>query len=91
MTVRSAKYRRLCLLAVIGVGAGALAALSPHGALAAAESSDTAAPSKPLTHATESLETCMRKWDAGTHMTKEAWRESCLRIKREREQYVKER
>lgn len=50
-----------------------------------------AADSKPLTHATEPLETCMAKWDPGTHMTKEAWRQSCLRIKEEREKYVRDR
>ncbi len=50
---------------------------------------DAAQPEKPVTHATESLETCMRKWDPGTHMTKDAWRETCLRIKNEREPYVK--
>ena len=46
---------------------------------------------KPVTHATESVEACMAKWDPGTHMTKAAWRQSCLRIKKEREPYVRDR
>ena len=36
----------------------------------------------------EPLESCMDRWDAGTHMTKEAWRQSCQRIRAEREPYV---
>jgi hypothetical protein len=61
----------------------------------AAEPSDTpdaasqpAAQERPYTHATESIEACMAKWDAGTHMSKEQWRETCQRIKEEREPYV---
>jgi hypothetical protein len=37
----------------------------------------------------EPLESCMNRWDPGTHMTKEAWRQSCQRIRAEREPYVK--
>jgi hypothetical protein len=37
----------------------------------------------------EPLESCMDRWDPGTHMTKEAWRTSCQRIRAEREPYVK--
>ena len=37
----------------------------------------------------ESIETCMQRWDADTHMTKDAWRETCKRIKKEREPYAK--
>jgi hypothetical protein len=36
----------------------------------------------------ESLESCMKRWDPGTHMTKEAWRQTCLRVRSEREPYV---
>ena len=36
----------------------------------------------------ESLETCMARWDADTHMTKDAWRETCKRLKKEREPYA---
>ena len=39
----------------------------------------------------EPLESCMNRWDPGTHMTKEAWRESCKRITEERGPYVKNR
>ena len=40
-------------------------------------------------HATESLDACMRKWDPGTHMSREAWRASCERIKNERAPLVR--
>lgn len=39
----------------------------------------------------ESLESCMKRWDPGTHMTKEAWRQTCLRVRSEREPYVPKR
>lgn len=60
-------------------------------ASAADPPADAAADTKPLTHATEPIETCMAKWDPGTHMTKEEWRQSCLRLKEEREKYVRDR
>ncbi len=41
--------------------------------------------------ATETIESCMKSWDPGTHMTKEAWRTTCERIKAERLPYVKKR
>ncbi len=41
--------------------------------------------------ATQSMETCMNSWDPGTHMTVDAWRESCKRITQERGPYVKNR
>jgi len=74
-------------------------AFAAHGAgiAIAAETGNAGArdvaaePDKPVTHATESVEACMAKWDSGTHMTKEAWRQSCLRIKQEREPYVRNR
>jgi hypothetical protein len=76
------------LIAVIG-----LAQVAP-----AAEPSDTpdaasqsATQERPYTHATESIDACMAKWDPGTHMTKEQWRETCQRIKDEREPYVRGR
>ena len=40
-------------------------------------------------HATETLDACMRKWDPGTHMSREAWRASCERIRNERAPLVK--
>lgn len=39
----------------------------------------------------EPLESCMKRWDPGTHMTKEAWRASCQRITEERGPYVQGR
>lgn len=39
----------------------------------------------------EPLESCMKRWDPGTHMTKDAWRKSCQRITEERAPYVKGR
>lgn len=39
----------------------------------------------------ERIESCMQRWDPGTHMTKEAWRASCERIREEREPYVPKR
>jgi hypothetical protein len=41
--------------------------------------------------ATQSLEACMKNWDPGTHMSKDAWRQSCKRITEERLPYVKVR
>jgi hypothetical protein len=41
--------------------------------------------------ATETIDSCMKSWDPGTHMPKEAWRTTCERIKSERLPYVKKR
>jgi hypothetical protein len=41
--------------------------------------------------ATETIESCMKSWDPGTHMSKEAWRTTCERIKAERLPYVKKK
>ena len=77
------------LLAVIGLAQIALAA-EPSDTPDAA--SQPAAQERPYTtHATESIEACMAKWDPGTHMSKEQWRETCQRIKDEREPYVRGR
>ena len=43
------------------------------------------------TLATQALETCMKNWDPGTHMTRDEWRQSCKRITEERLPYVKGR
>ncbi len=54
----------------------------------------TPAPDKPSDGeyiGTETLDACMARWDAGTHMTRDAWRQSCERIQRERAPYVKSR
>ena len=42
-------------------------------------------------HGTEPIDACIAKWDPGTHMSKAAWRESCQRIKSEREPYLRNR
>ena len=54
----------------------------------------TPAPDKPSDGeyiGTETLDACIARWDAGTHMTRDAWRQSCERIQRERAPYVKGR
>ncbi len=58
---------------------------------AAAPEAPTAAESthEPAYIGNEPLKSCMKRWDPGTHMTKEAWRTSCQRIRAEREPYVK--
>lgn len=67
-------------------------ALPMQGAAAVEQTSPSASDnSNPGYHATESIDACMRKWDPGTHMSREAWRDSCNRIKNERERYVKDR
>jgi hypothetical protein len=76
-----------------------LGAVSTPSKLAAEEPSRgtkdaTPAPAKPATDAyigTETLEACMARWDEGTHMTRDAWRQSCERIQRERAPYAKSR
>ena len=35
--------------------------------------------------ATESVAICMEAWDRATHMTKDDWRRTCIRMKKERE------
>lgn len=49
-----------------------------------------AADDQPMYLGTESLESCMSRWDPGTNMTKEEWRESCKRVSEERGTYLKE-
>ena len=39
--------------------------------------------------ATEPLESCVARWDPGTHMTKDAWRETCKRVSDERSDYLR--
>ena len=39
----------------------------------------------------EPIETCMQRWDADTHMTKDEWRATCVRMKKEREPPIKDR
>ncbi|MDP1909507.1 MAG: hypothetical protein Q8K85_14500 [Hyphomicrobium sp.] len=88
-----ADHRFTRALASIAVVASAALALAGGIAIAGDTGAGEKAvePTKPVTHATESIEACMAKWDPGTHMTKEAWRQTCLRIKEEREPYVRDR
>lgn len=76
------------LLAVIGLAQIASTAEQSDTPNA---SSQPATQERPNTHATEPIEACMAKWDPGTHMSKEQWRETCQRIKEEREPYVRDR
>jgi hypothetical protein len=39
--------------------------------------------------ATEPLESCVARWDRGTHMTKDEWRETCRRVSDERSDYLR--
>ncbi len=57
---------------------------------ASAEDKPAAAGERPMYLGTEPLESCVSRWDPGTHMTKEAWRESCKRISDERGTYLKQ-
>jgi hypothetical protein len=72
---------------------GAVSAPSKLAAEEPSQGTNDATP-KPATDAyigTETLEACMARWDEGTHMTRDAWRQSCDRIQRERAPYVKSR
>jgi hypothetical protein len=40
--------------------------------------------------ATEPLESCVARWDAGTHMSKAKWRETCKRVSEERSDYLRQ-
>jgi hypothetical protein len=39
--------------------------------------------------ATESLQSCIARWDAGTHMSKAQWRETCQRVSNERGEFLR--
>ena len=52
-------------------------------------SADSGKPQDRVYLGNEPLESCMKRWDADTHMTKDAWRASCRRISEERAPYVK--
>jgi hypothetical protein len=54
-----------------------------------AEDKPSADTKEPAYLATEPLESCVNRWDAGTHMSKEQWRETCKRISEERGTYLK--
>ena len=40
--------------------------------------------------AEEPIESCIARWDAGTHMTKAQWRQVCKRVNEERLEYLRE-
>ena len=75
---------RLVLLPVL---AAALAVSLP----AAAEDAPPAAAEERMYLGLEPLETCLKRWDPDTNMSKEEWRASCERISNERGKYIKER
>jgi hypothetical protein len=70
--------RKILLLALLGT----LALAAP------ASAEDTRAEDERYL-ATEPLESCVARWDPGTHMTKEAWRETCRRVSDERSDYLR--
>ena len=94
----------MALLAV-GAGSGSVAASricapAPHGQVILVGDTSSGSKAESTTPeeggqerylATQTMETCMNSWDPGTHMTKEAWRASCERIKQERLPYVQKR
>jgi hypothetical protein len=38
---------------------------------------------------TEPVESCVARWDPGTHMTKSEWEDTCKRISEERGEYLR--
>jgi hypothetical protein len=71
-------------------------ALAMTGTNASAETADknnSEAPAAPVAGnayiGNEPIEECMKRWDADTHMSKEDWRRTCERIRKEREPYAK--
>jgi|EndMetStandDraft_8_1072994.scaffolds.fasta_scaffold107756_3 hypothetical protein len=95
----------LMALLAVGAGSGSVVALpfgvqAPDGQIilvgetSPSSQAETASPDEGGQErylATQSMEACMNSWDPGTHMTKEAWRTSCERIKQERLPYVQKR
>jgi hypothetical protein len=45
---------------------------------------------KPMYLGTEPVESCIKRWDPGTHMTKLEWEDACRRISEERGTYLRE-
>jgi hypothetical protein len=50
---------------------------------------DAAKEDQPLYLGTEPVESCIKRWDPGTHMTKSEWETACRRISEERGNYLK--
>jgi hypothetical protein len=44
---------------------------------------------QPLHLGTEPVESCVARWDPGTHMTKSEWEDTCKRISEERGEYLR--
>ena len=40
--------------------------------------------------AEEPIESCIARWDAGTHMSKAQWRQVCKRVNEERLEFLRE-
>ena len=40
-------------------------------------------------HGSERLTDCLKRWDAGSHLTKTQWRRTCERVRTERQPYLK--
>jgi hypothetical protein len=72
--------RLMCLLIAAGVALSAPALAKDESAATGAGTGDGEEPYL----ATETLAKCITRWDPATHMSKEAWRESCKRISAER-------
>jgi hypothetical protein len=92
----------LLALSEVGAHAALWPGDHPHRSPGLRMAAEDAPPSEATTPGTEEqkgrgylgnepLESCMNRWDPGTHMTKDAWRESCKRITQERGPYVKGR
>lgn len=76
----------LFLIAIVTVSLGSGATLaqtvggsSPSAAVSASSQSPTRAQARQLTHE-GAVTDCMRMWDSGTHMTKQAWLRTCKRV-----------
>jgi len=56
---------------------------------ASAETKKSVDENPPVHHGGESVADCLKRWDAGTHMTKTQWRRTCERVRAERLPYLK--
>jgi hypothetical protein len=75
---------KFCLIAA-GVALSAQAMAEDKSAATGAGAGDGEEPYL----ATETLESCMKRWDARTHMSKAAWRDTCKRISQERGSFLR--
>ena len=85
MAVSRTRVRRLASVTSV-----AMLAIMGTGSLA--EPADTKPPVPDQSYIkNEPIETCMERWDPDTHMTKDQWRATCIRMKKEREPPIKDR